>query len=320
MKSISGGVIGLTLAGMLALAGCQDDQPGGMVGTLERDRVELTVESNEPIVRIAVKDGQQVGPGDLVLEQDPTRHQARLDQRLALRDQSAAVLAEMQRGPREELIREARARLGGSEAATVNARQELARAHDLLERGVGQQASVDRGTARMEEAAAREQADRENLERLLAGTTVEELQQAEAALQAAEVAVALARLDLERLSVRASVAGHVDRVQYEIGERPLPGATVAVILDDSRPYARVYVPASLRTKIQPGTTLQVAIDGLEQPVDGTVSWVSADASFTPYFALTEHDRSRLAYLAEIELPQASKLPSGLPLEAWLPTR
>jgi HlyD family secretion protein len=52
---------------------------------------------------------------------------------------------------------------------------------------------------------------------------------------------------------------------------------------------------------------------------GTVRWVSADASFTPYFALTEHDRSRLSYLAELDLPQAADLPSGVPLVVLSPT-
>jgi HlyD family secretion protein len=51
---------------------------------------------------------------------------------------------------------------------------------------------------------------------------------------------------------------------------------------------------------------------------GTVRWVSADASFTPYFALTEHDRSKLSYLAEVDLPEASSLPSGVPLEVDFP--
>ena len=47
-------------------------------------------------------------------------------------------------------------------------------------------------------------------------------------------------------------------------------------------------------------------------------WVSADASFTPYFALTEHDRSRLSYLAEVDVPDAAELPSGVPLEVDFP--
>lgn len=68
----------------------------------------------------------------------------------------------------------------------------------------------------------------------------------------------------------------------------------------------------------PGDRIDVRIDGVEAPQEGRVRWVSSDATFTPYFALTEHDRSRLSYLAEIDLPDASHLPSGVPLEADFP--
>jgi HlyD family secretion protein len=62
----------------------------------------------------------------------------------------------------------------------------------------------------------------------------------------------------------------------------------------------------------------VRIDGETRSITGTVRWVSADANFTPYFALTEHDRSRVSYLAEIDVPDASSLPSGIPLEVDFP--
>ena len=43
------------------------------------------------------------------------------------------------------------------------------------------------------------------------------------------------------------------------------------------------------------------------------TWNIYEKSFTPYFALTEHDRSRLSYLAEIDLPEgdARLAPVGL---------
>ena len=65
-------------------------------------------------------------------------------------------------------------------------------------------------------------------------------------------------------------------------------------------------------------SIDVNIDGTGQTFDGTVRWVSADATFTPYFALTEHDRSRLSFLAEIDIPDAADLPSGVPLQADFP--
>ncbi len=68
-----------------------------------------------------------------------------------------------------------------------------------------------------------------------------------------------------------------------------------------------------------GLEVTVRIDGFEETFAGRVRSVSHDAVFTPYYALTERDRSRLSYLAEVELldPKARDLPTGIPVEVVL---
>ena len=306
------------LATAALLSACDRAETTYMVGTLERDRVELKVESNEPIVAIRVTDGQVVSAGDIVLEQDAGRAEAQLAYQQGLRDQAAARLAELVRGPREESIEEARANLSAARATRVNAASNLERTREVYERGLSSEGAMDTSRTRFDTALAQEQAATEALDLLLNGTTLEELQQAEAALVAAEARVKSAQVDLERTVTRAPVNGVVDKVLFQLGERPPPGTTIAVVLDSARTFARVFVPAHLRSRVQPGEAIDVRIDGVAGKQEGRVRWVSSDASFTPYFALTEHDRSRLSYLAEIDLPDASGLPSGVPLEADFP--
>ena len=308
----------LSLALLLVLSACNKSEETFMVGTLERDRVEVTVESNEPIIAIHVQDGQMLEAGDLILEQDPARLERVLAQQVALRDQSAARLAELQRGPRTETIKEARAQLESARSSARNAATNLVRAQDMFARDLSNQSTLDFATTRSETTKAAEQAATESLSRLLNGTTVEELDQAIAALGAAQAGINRIQLDIERLKIYAPVNGMLDKRLYQLGERPQIGATIGVILDSARTYARIYVPETLRASVQPGKNLQVRIDGIERVVTGTVRWVSADATFTPYFALTEHDRSRLSYLAEVDVPDASSLPSGVPLEVDFP--
>jgi len=303
---------------LLLLSACNNAEDTFMVGTLERDRVEVTVENFEPITAIHVQDGQMLKAGDLILEQDPARLERFLAQQVALRDQSAARLAELERGPRTETIREARAQLESARSSSKNAAANLVRAQEMFARDLSNQSNLDFATTRSETAIAAEQAAEESLNRLLNGTTVEELDQAIAALKAAEAGINRVQLDIERLKVHAPVNGMLDKRLYQVGERPQVGATVAVILDGSRTYARIYVPEPLRSSVQPGKSLDVRIDGMDQTFTGTVRWVSTDAGFTPYFALTEHDRSRLSYLAEVDVPDASSLPSGVPLEVDFP--
>ena len=314
-------VSGLLLASVLvSLSACQNKETTYMVGTLERDRIDLIVESNEPVLFIHVQDGQAVSAGTVVLEQDPARANAWLARQLALRNQAAARLAELVRGPREETIRESRAKLEASRVQKVNALASVERTREVFARGLSSQGRLDRDETNYETAVAQEEADLEALGRLLNGTTVEELEQASSAVEAADAQLQLAQVDLDRTRVLAPQAGVVDKVLYQLGERPAPGTTIAVLLDSSRIFARVYVPENLRAQITPGKHLVVRIDGIEKGFEGTVRWVSSDASFTPYFALTEHDRSRLSYLAEVDVPDAGNLPTGLPLQVDFPVR
>ncbi len=310
-------VLALSIA-TLAVVGCQPESDQGMVGTLERNRITLTLESAEPIAAIHVADGTMVDAGTLLLEQDDARMALELSRLEAERDLAAARLAELRRGPREEAIREAQALLESAQAETVNANAELVRTRDIFERGLSNQSTLDRAETRYATARAQERARRESLDALLHGTTAEELQQAAAAVKATDAAVSGARLSLERTKLHAPVDGMVDKVLARLGERPVPGQAVAIMLDSARTYARVYVPEHLRSRITPGDELRVEIDGQPEAFTGTVRWVSADASFTPYFALTEHDRSHLSYVAEIDLERASKLPVGVPLVALPP--
>lgn len=309
---------GLALLLMTTLVGCNNNEETFMVGTLERDRIEVRVESNEPIIALHVQDGQMLKAGDLILEQDPARLEVMLAQQVALKNQADGRLAELVRGPRPETIREARAQLESTQSTVKNAAANLVRAKEVFERDLSDQQTLDFATTRWETAVAADKAASESLERLLNGTTIEELQQAEAALQAAEAKVSQVEFDLQRLKIYAPVNGMLDKRLYQLGERPQPGATIAVILDSARTYARIYVPEPLRASVQPGNKLAVRVDGDNRSMTGTVRWVSADATFTPYFALTEHDRSRLSYLAEIDLQEASDLPSGVPLEVDFP--
>jgi HlyD family secretion protein len=308
---------------VLALTACGGDTDDGIaVGTLERDRIELIAEAQEPIVEIRVREGQPVAQGDLLVRHDGGRIEAQVFRAKSARDRAAARLAELVRGPRAERIHEARARLSGVESLLAAAERDLERAKKLAGQGVLAPDRLDREQARRDDALATRDAAKAVLQALEEGSTDEELQQARAALSEAEASLAELRIHRERLLVRAPRAGQIDALPYEIGERPPQGAVVVVMLADAAPYARIYVPEPLRVRIQPGLDVAVRVDGIDEDLAGRVRSVSHDAVFTPYYALTERDRSRLAYLAEVDLvgSQARDLPTGLPVEVVLRPR
>jgi HlyD family secretion protein len=299
------------------LAACGvDPADAPLVGTLERDRIELVAEANEAIVEIAVREGEGVLAGALVLRQDDARLRAQVARAEATRSQAQARLAELERGPRGERVREARARLAGAESSLANALREIERARALVRERFESPARIDQLETQAAEALARRDEARAALDALEAGNTSEEVAQARAAFAAAEAALADEEIRLTRLRVLAPRSGKVDALPFEVGERPPAGAVVAVLLAAGPPYARVYVPEALRARVAEGLPATVRIDGRERSFAARLRSVSDEAAFTPYFALTQHDRGRLAYLAEVELtePEAESLPAGVPLE------
>jgi HlyD family secretion protein len=303
----------------LALA-CGGGDPGfRVVGTLERDRIELVAEEREPVVERAVREGDRVEAGQLVVRLDGTRLAAQVARARSARDRAAARLAELERGPRAQEIAEARAGLAAAESALATARLEYQRVERLVAQNVESEDRRDQLRGRYDEARARRDAARAVLEQLLEGTTIEQLDQAEASLAEAEAVLTDARVRAERLEVRAPIGGRVEALPYELGERPPPGGVVAVLLADGRPYARVYVPESIRVRVGPGTPARVHVDGVAESYAGRVRSVEHDAAFTPYYALTERDRSRLSFVAKVDLtdPAARDLPTGVPVEVVL---
>lgn len=310
----------LVLAVVLgASGGCSQDTDKPLLGTLERDRLELVAEAAEPIVSLAVREGDAVTAGQLLAQLDPASQNARLAAARAARDQAKFRHAELLRGPRIEQIQQARAQLAAAEAERVAAEQEFTRVAQLVAQRLVANSTLDARRAERDATAAGTRAARAQLTELERGTRIEQVDQAAAALAAAEAELSLLEVAAGRLAIRAPRSGVIDALPYKLGERPPAGAPVIVMLADDRPYARVYVPEPLRSRALPGTAAAIHVDGSEREWRGRLRFIATEAAYTPYYALSQKDRSRLSYLAEVDLtePEARRLPTGIPLQLRL---
>lgn len=307
-----------TLLSLLLSACEQDAGPGPLVGQLESERIEISADADEPIIAIAVREGEEVAAGDPLFEQAADRIDAAIREAEAELAESRARLDELIRGPRQERIRAAKAALQGARQELDFREAEYERARRILERQLAAPETADRARAALDGAAADVDVKEAQLAELLEGTTVEELRQAENAVARRTARLEVLSVDRQRLTPRAPRGGLIDSVLFETGERPVRGQPVLVLLAGDQPYARVYVPEARRAGVAPGMTARVTVDGLDRPLEGRVRWISSEAAFTPYFALTERDRGRLSYVAEIDVELTPRrLPDGIPVEVVL---
>lgn len=298
---------------LVALAACAPEPPQAL-GTLERDRIALPAPISEPILAIAVREGDRVAAGTLLLRLDDARSRAALAAVSADVQRLTDALAEQRAGARAEEREQARAQLASAQAQERNAARERERIDALLARGLVARAQADAARAAADSASAAVRNARAALALLENGTRSERIAQAEAALAASQAQAERLALDLERLQVHAPRDGIVDSLPYEVGDQPPLGAPVANLLVGDAPYARVYVPQPLRAGLAVGDEVGVVLEGETRVWRGVVRMIRSMPSFTPYYALHGDDAARLSYVAEVQLDaEAAALAVGLPL-------
>jgi len=169
--------------------------------------------------------------------------------------------------------------------------------------------------------------DRERVRRLHERSTVSEQEvdravlvhdEAQARLREAEAVLQAARKRRRDLSLRAPVAGTLDQLPFDRGERVPAGAVVAVLLADEEPWVRVWVPEPRLSQVRLGAPARIEIDGIERPLQGRVLEVVREPAFTPHYALTERDRVYLVYETRVAiLDPPPGLRPGLPARVTL---
>lgn len=300
----------LFLCTLLAACGKQAPQT---LGTLEYDRITLPAPAAERIVSVDVREGERVRAGQLLMQLEATRNEAGTDAARADTERQRAALAALRAGPRGEQIARARAQLAAAQAQAREAQAYYARLQPLGARKLVAAADVDRARAAAANAQGQVLAAQATLDELVSGSRREDIAQGEAAVRASAAQVAIQVATLDKLHVVAPRAGRVDSLPYRLGDQAPVGAPLAILLVGDTPYARVYIPAPIRTGIQPGQPARVFVAGRDGSLAGKVRMVRSDPTFTPYYALSGDDAERLSYLAEIVLDAPADLPAGVPV-------
>ena len=307
-----------TLLSLGLLAACARQDESTLPGTLERDRVELVADANETIVSLPFAEGATVKVGDIVVVQDRALSASELDAARAQLAEAEAHVDELRNGPRNTTIRAAAARRDAARAQRDEAVRERDRLLGLVARSLVSKSEADRQVTAAEAAEAALHETEADLRELQEGTRSEQLAQARQAADSARAHLAGLETSSARLEVRSPIDATIDSLPFHLGEKPARGATVAVLLATTAPYARVHVPEPIRAKVKIGTPATLRIDGIDRAFKGQVRFIASEAEFTPYYSLTAADRSRLSFLAEVVFDDSGEsLPSGVPVDVTL---
>ncbi len=146
------------------------------------------------------------------------------------------------------------------------------------------------------------------------GTTAD-VTAAAARVKQAEAAVSLAKVAQGYATVTAPHAGLVSSVTTNAGQNAAPGKTLITLTDPADLFVRVYVPETEIGTVKIGQKASASTDGSATRYPGSVSFVAAQAEFTPNTIQTKEQRTKLVYQVRVKVSDSSgTLKPGLPVD------
>jgi len=254
----------------------QDVRPGGVTANVparsiaasglvepasEARQLEATVVGR--IIKLNLDEGDRVAAGEVIAEIENADLKAQLARAIATVAARNNELIRLKTGARKQEIEEARATVREAEAIAVLAQSNFERQRALADRQIAAKETVEKAIADRDAAEARQALVGERLSLLIAPPRQEDVQIAQANLQAAEASVAEIEAQIEKTIVRSPLEGTILKVFRRPGETVsnLPPTAIVAVGDTSR--------LRVRADVDETNVAQVAI--------GQTVWVSADA-------------------------------------------
>jgi len=173
---------------------------------------------------------------------------------------------------------------------------------------------IDQARANLGQAAA-------TYELVLNGPRPETVEQARAQVAIANETVRQARQQLEYTQLSAPWDGVILSMAAEPGEYLNPGTPVFTIGRLDEVWLRAYVNETNLGRINLGQVVEVTTDTYPDRVyEGTISFISSEAEFTPKAVQTFEERVKLMYMVKVLLENPNhELKPGMPADAVIST-
>lgn len=270
-----------------------------------------------------------------------------------------AKLDELKAGTRSEDIRQAQAAFAQAESSVESAQKNydyrlsnLENARELLGLGGASQQQVDELTNLSDAAyqqlkSAQEQLNmaRAKLDLLQNGPTAQSIRAAEAAYQQAKaqydltrngatsqsITVAqasvgqaeknleLAKLQLEKFTIKSPVSGRLMYKNVDPGEVVFPGSNIATISVPNDLWARFYVPEKDKHRVEVGKEVYIKSKAYpNESIKGKIIYVADEAEFTPKNVETKEAKESTVFEVKVKfLNLIDKLKPGMTVDVIL---
>ncbi len=124
---------------------------------------------------------------------------------------------------------------------------------------------------------------------------------------------------IKKSNITNPIQGVVLNKYAEPGEVTGFGKPLYKIADVSEMTLRVFVSETQLSQIKMGQEVTVKIDAAKEmkTYKGSISWIAAQAEFTPKIIQTKEERVHLVYAVKVKVKNDGGLKIGMPAEMWI---
>lgn len=222
---------------------------------------QLGFERSGRVTEVLVEEGDQVVVNQPIARLNQRHLETQRLQVESAKAQAAAILAELEAGPRRQTIGASQKQLNDLVAQQELAERNHQRSKSLFSRGATTQAQLDATGLALRSAMARADAAKDRLDELEVGSRPEQITAQRAAVKQLAAQMRDLELDVEDSTVLAPFAGRVSQRMIDEGTFVSPGQSIVEIMETNVLEARIGLPMSAVKKFTEGGSVEVVVDG-----------------------------------------------------------
>ena len=286
-----------------------------LYGNVEIRQVLLGFRVSGRVEAVYREEGERVASGDLLAILDPVPYRIKRSEAQGAMLQAKATLEKLHRGFRTEEVQEAAAQRDRVRASLDLAEKDYSRISNLFAQKAVARSELDRASSQRNALRAELAAAENALALMREGYRKEDIEAAEAAYEAASARFAAAENALSDTELRSPAEGTILTRVTEPGTVVGAGQVVYALALERPVQVRAYIPEPQLGRVRVGMPARIFTDSSPTPIEGTLTFISPTAEFTPKQVQTEDLRTDLVYRARIlvEDDRDGRLKNGMPV-------
>ena len=283
-------------------------------GNVNLREVNVAFRGSDRIASLLVDEGAVVSQGQILGYLHSDELNLTVQQAKASIAAQEAIVAKLQAGSRPEEIGQASARVTSAEAALAQSKQEAEKLQKSYNGKAVSRQSVDDIQAKVKVSEAKLNEAQQAYNLAVAGPRQEDIAQAQAQLDSMKSELARQEFLLNQTVLTAPIDGVITARLLQVGDMASPSTPVFKLAENTKKWVRVYVNERDLGKIYNGMAANVTTDTYKnEPIHGTIGYISSVAEFTPKSVETEDVRTTLVYEVRVYVDDPNnRLRLGMP--------